>query len=78
MIPYFGIHCAKQTMRNVSVRFGYKNFVLVSSDGYSYILMPYPGAKGIGGTPGNNLTIRVVTILVLKSFKDIGNLTFDN
>ena len=78
MIPYFGTHCAKQTMRNVSVRFGYKNFVLVSSDDYSSILMPYAGAKGIGGTPGNNLTIRVVTILVLKSFKGIGNLTFDN
>ena len=78
MIPYFGIHCAKQTMRNISVRFGYKNFVLVSSDGYPYKLMPYAGAKGIGGTPVNDLTIQVVTGIVLKSVKGIGNLTFDN
>ena len=37
MIPYFGMHSAKQTMRNKSVRFGYKSFVLASSDGYPYI-----------------------------------------
>ena len=57
MIPYFGMHSAKQTMRNKSVRFGYKNFVLASSDGYPYILIPYAGAKGIGGTPGKDLMI---------------------
>ena len=78
MIPYFGMHSAKQTMRNKSVRFGYKNFALASSDVYSYILIPYAGAKGIRGTPGKDLTIRVVIELVLKSFKSIGNLTFDN
>ena len=41
-------------------------------------MIPYAGAKGIGGTSGKDLTIRVVTELVLKSFKGIGNLTFDN
>ena len=78
MIPYFGMHSAKQTMRNKSIRFGYKNFVLASSDGYPYLLVPYAGAKGIGGTPGKDLTVRVVTELVLKCYKGIGNLTFDN
>ena len=78
VIPYFGMHSAKQTMRNKSVWFGYKNFVLATSDGYPYILISYAGAKGIGGTPGKDLTIQVVTELVLKSFKYIGNLTFDN
>ena len=78
MIPYFGMHSAKQTVWNKSVRFGYKNFVLASSDGYPYILIPYAGAKGIGGTPGKDLTIRVVTELVLKSSKGTGNLTFGN
>ena len=47
-----------------SVRFGYKNFVLVSLDGYPYHLGPYCGAKGIGGTPGKNLTVWVVADLV--------------
>ena len=37
MIPYFGIHSAKRTVQNKSVHFGYKSFVLASSDCYSYI-----------------------------------------
>ena len=78
MIPYFGMHSATQTMQNKSVHFGYKNFVLASSDGYPYILIPYAGAKGIRKTPGKDLMIQVVTELVLKSFKGIGNFTFDN
>ena len=78
MVPYFGMHSAKQTMRNKSARFGYKNFVFTSSDGYPYILIPYAGAKGVGGTPGKDLTLRVVTELVLKSYEGLGNLTFDN
>ena len=72
------MHSAEQTIQNKSVCFGYKNFVLTSSDCYPYMLIPYGGAKGIRGTPGKDLTIRVVTELVLKSFKGIGNLTFDN
>ena len=71
------MHSAVQTMQNKSVCFGYKNFVLTISDGYPYMLIPYAGAKGTRGTPGKDLTIRVVTELVLKSFKGIGNLTFD-
>ena len=30
MIPYFGMHSAKQTMQNKSVHFDYKDFVLAS------------------------------------------------
>ena len=30
MIPYFGMHSAKQTMLNKSVHFDYKDFVLAS------------------------------------------------
>ena len=29
MIPYFGMHSAKQTMQNKATRFGYKNFTLL-------------------------------------------------
>ena len=78
MIPYFGMHSAKQTMRVKSVRFGYKNFVLAGSDGYPYHIIPYSGANGIGGSPGKDLTLRVVTDLVLRSGGGISNLTFDN
>ena len=78
MIPYFGMHSAKQTNRAKSVRFGYKNFVLTSSDGYPYQLIPYCGAKGIHGVPGKDLTLRVVLDLVLQHRDGIGNLAFDN
>ena len=76
MIPYFGMHSAKQTMQNKSIRYGYKKFVLASSDGYPYYLLPYAGAKDIGRTPGKDLTVRVVTDLVLNCYKGLGNLTF--
>ena len=49
MIPYFGMHSAKQTMRNKSVQFGYKSFVLACLDGYLYQIIPYSGVKGVGG-----------------------------
>ena len=78
MMPYFGLHSAKQTMRNKGIRFGYKNFVLSSSDGYPYIIVPYSGAKGVGGTPGKDLTMRVVLDLVISSGEGLGNLAFDN
>ena len=60
------MYSVRQTMRNKSVRFVYKNFVLASSDDYPYILIPHAGAKGIGGTPGKDLMIRMVTELVLQ------------
>ena len=77
MTPYFGTHSAKQTMQNKSVWFGYKSFVLASSDGCPYHT-PDSGAKGVGGTPGKDLTVRVVSNLVLQCKEGIGNLTFDN
>ena len=78
MIPYFGMHSAKQIMRNKSVQFVYKSFVSASSDEYLYHIIPYSGEKGVGGTPGKDLTVRVVSNLVLQFKEEIGNLTFDN
>ena len=78
MVPYYGMHSAKQTMRNKGIRFGYKNFVLSSSDGYPYTFIPYGGAKGIAGTPGKDLTMRVILNLVIGSEGGVGNLAFDN
>ena len=79
MIPYHGRHSAKQTMREKSVRFGFKNFCLASADGYPYHILPYCGAKGIGGTDGTDLCQRVVADLVceMEHVKNF-NLSFDN
>ena len=41
MVPYTDKNSSKQTIRTKSIRFGYKNFVLSSDDGYPYFLDPY-------------------------------------
>ena len=77
MIPYFGMHSAKQTMRNKSTRFVYKKMVLTSSDGYPYHVIPYSGARTLAGTPDKDLTSRVV-IDFSTEFNDVKpNLAFD-
>ena len=78
MIPYFGMHSAKQTMRNKAIRFGYKNFILSSADGYPYYIIPYAGAKGVAEIPEKDLTMRSVLDCVLESEGGIQNLAFDN
>ena len=49
MVPYTERHSAKQTNREKNVRFG-----------YPYYIIPYGGAKGVHGTSGKDLTVRVV------------------
>ena len=44
MVPYFGKHCAKMFIRGKPIGFGYKNWVLASSDGYPYKFGTYTGA----------------------------------
>ena len=44
MVPYFGRHSAKLFIRGKPIRFGYKNWVLASSDGYPYKFETYTGA----------------------------------
>ena len=52
--------------------------VLTSSDGYPYHVIPYSLAKGLAGTPGKDLTSRVV-IDFLTDFNGVKpNLAFDN
>ena len=78
MIPYFGMYLEKQTMRSKSTWFGYKNFVLASTDGYPYHFIPFSGAKGLAGTPGKDLTSRLV-IDFLTEFNGVKtNFAFDN
>ena len=72
------MHSAKQTMSNKGTMFGYKNFVLRSSDGCPYHVIPYSGAKGFAGTAGKDLTSRVV-IGFLTEFNGVKpNLAFRN
>ena len=44
MVPYFGRHSAKMFIHDKPIRFGYKNWVLASSDGYPYKFKTYIGA----------------------------------
>ena len=44
MVPYFGRHSAKMFIRGKPIRFGYKNLVLASSDGYPYKFETHTGA----------------------------------
>ena len=44
MMPYFDRHSAKMFIRGKPIRFGYKNWVLASSDGYPYKFETYTGA----------------------------------
>ena len=66
MVPYTGMHSAKQRMKDKSIRFGYKNFWLTGSLGYPYYCVPYCGAKGVGGDPGKDLTSRITIQLALQ------------
>ena len=44
MVPYFGRHFTKMFIRSKPFKFGYKNWVLTSSVGYSYNFEKYTGA----------------------------------
>ena len=72
------MHSAKQTMRNKGNRLGYKNFVLTSSDGYPYHIIPYCEAKGIAGIPGKDLTSRIVIEFIIEIKNTETNLAFDS
>ena len=79
MVPYTGMHSAKQRMKDKSIRFGYKNFWLVGSSGFPYHCLPYCGKKGIGGDPGKNLTSRVTIQLAMKILEPKeSNVFYDN
>ncbi|XP_043191510.1 piggyBac transposable element-derived protein 3-like [Amphibalanus amphitrite] len=43
MVPYFGRHSSKMFMKGKPVRFGFKLWVLASSDGYPYQVEMYTG-----------------------------------
>ncbi|CAK1596423.1 unnamed protein product [Parnassius mnemosyne] len=64
MIKYYGHHSSKQFIRGKPIRFGYKNWVAASSDGYSYSFDLYCGKTAeISKAP---LGTRVVKSLLNK------------
>lgn len=65
MVKYFGRHPAKQFIRGKPVRFGYKNWMVTSSDGYCYAFDLYCG-KSPGANPKEPLGTRVVKLLLDK------------
>ena len=79
MVPYTGKNSSKQTIRTKTIRFGYKNFVICSDDGYPYFIDPYCGAKYGGGKASKNLTARSVIDCILEIDNwDDKDVYFDN
>lgn len=65
MVKYFGRHPAKQFIRGKPVRFGYKNWMVTSSDGYCYGFDIYCG-KSSAPISSEPLGTRVVKQLLEK------------
>lgn len=65
MVKYFGRHPSKQFIRGKPVRFGYKNWMVTSSDGYCYAYDLYCG-KSEGANITEPLGSRVVKLLLHK------------
>ena len=61
MVPYHGHHSAKMFIRNKPIRFGFKLWMLCSSDGYPYNVQIYCGKQSDDNSP---LGTRVVTQLL--------------
>ena len=79
MVPYTGKSSSKQTIRTKTIRFGYKNFVICSDDGYPYFIDPYCGAKYGGGKAPKNVTARSVIDCILEIDNwDDKDVYFDN
>lgn len=62
MVKYFGHHPCKQFMRGKPIRFGYKNWMMCSDDGYCYAFDTYCGKSA--KTDNNPLGSRVVLSLL--------------
>ena len=62
MVPYFGRHSCKMFIRGKPIRFGYKNWVICSNDGYPFKVIPYQGK--LNGNKEGPLGPRVVKQLL--------------
>ena len=79
MVPCTGKNSRKQTIRTKTIRFGYKNFIICSDDGYPHFIDPYCGAKYGDGKASKNLTARSVIDCILEIDNwDDRDVYFDN
>uniref|UniRef100_A0A0K0ELN5 DDE_Tnp_1_7 domain-containing protein n=1 Tax=Strongyloides stercoralis TaxID=6248 RepID=A0A0K0ELN5_STRER len=68
MVRYFGRHSAKQFIRGKPTRFGYKNWVLASFDGYCYHFDTYCGKNKM-----ENVSVSLGSNVVLNLLENIEN-----
>jgi hypothetical protein len=84
MVPYFGHHSCKMSLRMKPVRFGYKLWVLASSSGFPFKVEIYTG-KGTGGAVGGDADMPpgmgpgvVCRLLEAVDDPNLHRVTFDN
>ena len=58
MVSYRGRHPCKQFIRNKPVRFGYKMWMMSSSDGYPFAFQPYQGRQAERTEPLGSSVVR--------------------
>ena len=66
MVPCTSKNSSKQFIRTKIIRFGCKNFIICSDDGYPYFIDPYYGAKYGGVKAAKSLTAYLVVDCVLE------------
>ena len=76
MVPYFGRHSCKMFIRGIPIRFGYKNWVLCSDDGYPFKIMPYQGKSEKDKSPLGPKVVKEL-LEVITDFKK-HDVYFDN
>lgn len=68
MVPYYGHHSAKMFMKGKPIRFGYKIWMLCSSDGYPFAFEVYTGKSGSNddGPLGEQVSRRLTSEIEVK------------
>ena len=66
MVPYFGHHGCKMTIRMKPIRFGFKKWVIAGSNGYPFMVDPYTGKSDAvqSATPlGSRVVNKLITVI---------------
>ena len=79
MVPHFGKYSCKMFKRGKTIRFGYKIWLLCSTDGYPYHLNIYTGKDGnISVSLGSRLANKMVNVIKEHSDPINHEICFDN
>lgn len=79
MVPYYGRHGSKMYIKGKPIRFGYKIWVLCSSDGYPYCLILYQGkSAAVQGPLSSHIVLSMVKIIETYSSPTKHHIYFDN